>query len=63
MEADAKKPAHQPHLENFFSAIRDGTELTCPAEEAFKTAVPILKTNEAVEKQRRIELTAADYKV
>jgi len=63
MEADVKKPAHQPHLENFFGAIRNGTKLTCPAEVAFETAVPILKTNEAVEKQTRIELTAADYRV
>ncbi len=24
------KPAHQPHLENFFAAIRGDAELNCP---------------------------------
>lgn len=30
------KAIHQPHLENFFSAIRNKTPLTCPV----KTALP-----------------------
>ena len=62
MEADAAKPVHQPHLENFFDSIRGKTKLTCPAEVAFETAVPILRTNEAVASGRRIELSPAEYK-
>jgi len=62
-EADLKKPAHQPHLENFFDAIRHGTKLTCPASEAFRTAVPILKTNEAVAAGCRITLKPEDYAI
>ena len=36
------KPAHQPHLENFFDAIRNGTPLNCPAEMGYETAVAVL---------------------
>ena len=62
-EEDAKKPAHQPHVENFFAAIRGKAKLTCPAEEALMTAVPILKTNDAVGAGKRMDLTPADYEV
>jgi predicted dehydrogenase len=61
--ADVSKPAHQPHVENFFNAIRKGTRLTCPAEEAFETAVPILRTNDAVATGQKITLTPRDYEV
>lgn len=46
------KPAHQPHLENFFNAIRHGTALTCPAEVGYESAVAVLTVNDAVESQR-----------
>ena len=29
------KPPHQPHLENFFNAIRGTAKLNCPGDEAF----------------------------
>ncbi len=61
--ADVSKPAHMPHVENFFDAIRKGTRLTCPSEEAFETAVPILRTNEAVATGQKIVLTPRDYEV
>lgn len=60
---DDDKPLHMYHLENFFSAVRDGTPLNCPADVAFPTAVAVLKVNEAVETQQRIELGPDDYKV
>ena len=60
---DSRKPVHMPHVENFFEAIRKGARLACPAEEAFATAVPILRTNDAVATGRRIVLTPADYEV
>jgi len=62
-EEDLRKPVHQPHLENFFDAIRHGTKLTCPASEAFRTAVPILKTNEAAAAGCRIALKPEDYAI
>jgi len=55
------KPAHQPHLENFFDAIRLGTPLNCPAEMGYETAVAVLKVNEAVEAQRRLEFKPGEF--
>jgi predicted dehydrogenase len=52
---------HQPHLENFFSAIRHNTPLTCPGESAFATTVTVLQVNEAVAAGRRLELHPADF--
>ena len=46
------KPAHQPHLENFFAAIRQGTPLNCPAEVGYECAVAVLKVNDAVKSRR-----------
>lgn len=48
LPVELAKPAHQPHLENFFSAVRDGTALTCPAGLAFESAVAVLRVNDAV---------------
>ena len=56
-----EKPLHQPHLENFFGAVRGENELTCPGDVAFPTAVTVLKVNEAVETGRKLELTDADF--
>ena len=44
-----RDPYHQPHLQNFFDAIRGKAKLNCPAEEAYQTAVAVLKVNEAIE--------------
>jgi predicted dehydrogenase len=57
------KPPHQPHLENFFEAIKKGTPLNCPAEVAYRSAVAVLKVNEAVAAQKRLELKPEDYKI
>ncbi len=57
------KPIHQPHVENFFDAIRNGTPLTCPAEEGFASAVTVLKVNEAVSHQKRIAFDSKDFVV
>jgi len=48
LPVDLAKPAHQPHLENFFSAVRYGTPLNCPAELAYESAVAVLRVNDAV---------------
>lgn len=55
------KAIHQPHLENFFDAIRTGSPLSCPAESAFASAVTILRVNEAVAAHRQLDFTPADF--
>ncbi|MEK7474095.1 MAG: Gfo/Idh/MocA family oxidoreductase [Candidatus Coatesbacteria bacterium] len=60
-EADARKPLHQPHLENFFDAIRGKVALTCPASEAFATAVTALRTNDAVAASTPLALAPAEF--
>ena len=57
------KPAHQPHLENFFDAIRHGKPLNCPVEVGYETAVAVLRVNEAVEAARRLEFKEEDFHV
>jgi predicted dehydrogenase len=55
------KAIHQPHLENFFSAIRHGTPLACPAEVAFASSVTILKINDAVAAGAKLPYTPSDF--
>jgi predicted dehydrogenase len=54
---------HQPHLENFFDAIRGKAKLNCPAEVAYETAVAVLKVNDAVEANRRLEFKPEEFKI
>lgn len=61
MEEDAQKPIHQPHLENFFKAITDGTALNCPGETGYETCVAVLKANEAVAAGQRIEFDPKEF--
>jgi hypothetical protein len=60
-EADLQKPEHQPHLENFFAAMKGEEELNCPVEVAFESAVTVLKVNEAADKKQRLEFTPDDF--
>ena len=57
------KPAHTPHLENFFDAIRYGAKLNCPAEIGYETAVAVLACNDAVSSQQRITFAPKDFHV
>jgi hypothetical protein len=59
---DLAKPAHQPHLENFFSAVRHGTALSCPADLAYESAVAVLKVNEAVRTRSLIKFRPEQFK-
>jgi predicted dehydrogenase len=54
------KAIHQPHLENFFKAVRGEAKLNCPADEAFTSEYVIHKANEAMAAQRTIAITAAE---
>lgn len=55
------KAIHQPHLENFFDAIRKGTPLNCPGESAFATAVTVLKVNEAIAAKKMLTFAPGDF--
>jgi hypothetical protein len=59
---DLAKPAHQPHLENFFDAVRRGTKLNCPADLAYESAVAVIRVNEAVRTKMPIQFRSADFK-
>ena len=63
LPVQADKPIHQPHLENFFDAIRGKAKLTCPPEIGYETAVAVLKVNEAAEAGRRLEFQPAEFVV
>ena len=56
-----EKLYHQPHLENFFDAIRGRAELNCPAEIGYETAVTVLKVNEAVEADRKLDFKPGEF--
>jgi len=53
---------HQPHLENFFDAVRGKAKLNCPAEVGYETAVTVLKVNAAVEAARRLNFKPEEFK-
>jgi predicted dehydrogenase len=57
------KSVYQPHLENFFDAIRGKAKLNCPAEQAYKTAFSVLKINEAAEAKKRLDFKPEDFVV
>ena len=62
LPVELAKPAHQPHLENFFDAVRHGTPLTCPAELAYESCVAVLKANEAVKARRVMDFRPEQFK-
>lgn len=60
------EPAHAAHLRNFVESITRGgnqKELNCPAEEAFRTTVTVLKTVEAANLGEKIDLKPEDFEV
>ncbi len=61
LPVDLTKPYHQPHLENFFDAIRHGAKLNCPPEIGYETAVAVLTVNRAVEEGRKIVFKPEDF--
>ncbi len=57
------KPAHQPHLENFFSALRGKAKLTCDARHAFESEAPIYWVNESALTHQPIQFTSEHLSV
>jgi len=58
-----RDPYHQPHLQNFFDAVRGTGTLNCPAEDGYQTAVTVLKVNEAVDAKQRLSFEPEDFHV
>lgn len=51
------KPPHQPHIENFFDAIRGKAKLTCDARHALESELPIYYVNDAAEEKVVVKFT------
>lgn len=58
-----RDPYHQPHLQNFFDAVRGRATLNCPAEIGYETAVTVLKVNDAVDARQRLSFDPGDFEV
>ncbi len=58
-----RDPYHQPHLQNFFDAVRGKGRLNCPPDVAYETAVAVLRVNDAVEANARLPFTPEEFKV
>jgi len=52
------KPAHQPHLENFFATVRGKAKLNCDARHAFESEAPIFWVNPSALQRQPIQFTA-----
>ena len=63
LPGDFGKPAHQPHLENFFAAVRGQAKLTCDARHAFESEAPIFWVNPSARERRPIDLTSEHLSV
>lgn len=51
------KPPHQPHIENFFNAVRGREALNCDARHAFESEAPIYWVNPAAEAGQTLQLS------
>ena len=58
-----RDPYHQPHLQNFFDAVRGKAKLNCPAEIGYESAVSVLKVNDAIEAKSRLSFKPEDFHV
>jgi predicted dehydrogenase len=58
-----RDPYHQPHLQNFFDAVRGKAKLNCPPEVGYESAVSVLKVNEAIEARTRLAFKPEDFEI
>lgn len=65
LEDASEKPPHLLHLENFFDAVRanDPKKLTCPADEAYRTAVTVLSANKALASGQRYDFDPDEFTI
>ena len=57
LPGELNKPPHQPHLENFFAAVRGEEQLRCDARHAFESEAPIYWVNPSALSNSPINLT------
>jgi len=55
------KPIHQPHLENFFAAIRGAAKLNCPGDHAFASEAPIYRVNDSIAAKKVLYFRPEDF--
>jgi len=58
-----RDPYHQPHLQNFFDAVRGKAKPNCPPEIGYECAVTVLKVNEAIEAKQPLSFKPEDFEV
>jgi len=58
-----RDPYHQPHLQNFFDAVRGKAKLNCPPEIGYECAVTVLKVNEAIEAKRPLSFKTEEFRI
>ena len=63
LAVEMNKPAHMPHLENFFAACRHGAALNCPAELAYESAVAVLAANKSADSRAKYVFKPEEFKV
>jgi len=63
LPVDLLKPAHMPHLENFFLAVRRNKPelLNCPADLAYESAVAVLAANRSVAERKTITFKPEEF--
>ena len=61
--SSAIKPPHQPHLENFFAAVRGKEKLNCNARHAFESEAPIYYVNPSAISKQPIQFTEEQLSV
>jgi len=54
---------YEEELRHFAKCVRTGEASLCSGEEALRSAVPVLRANEAIRTKQRIEFTSGDYEV
>jgi truncated hemoglobin YjbI len=60
---ELNKPIHQPHLENFFDAIRGEAKLNSDGEHSFISEASIFAVNPTVEARKTYEFKSEDFVV
>lgn len=63
LPGEMNKPAHQPHLENFFGAVRGEAKLNCDARHAFLSEAPIYYVNPSALSKQPIVFTPEQLSV
>ena len=65
LPVELNKPAHMPHLENFFLAVRrkDPKLLNCNAELAYESAVAVLAANRSVAERKTIYFKPEEFRI